>query len=202
MIIKCIFFIFHFLEYCRLKITPTSLMLSKSSINLEFPKTCNRIVTINQKQEYCLENTGMMKKWKVKTPDIKVEMFVNGLKVDLPDLDGIHFDCEKIREYCREVIPMTTEENRLCVIESTIYAAQLLAMEHYAYFPFKYFKNFIFSGGLMISFKPIDKTPESFELEEEFILTTKRLTDRLKKETLDEIDKNNFDSSTTVSASS
>lgn len=170
---------------------------------LDQPKICTRIIKLKKEQNYSIERTGLVKRWKILTPNIKAKLYINNteLYIDNSDInfDGINFDIPIIRNYIRNLIPMDENENILCNIEGTLLLPQIKAMEHYAYFPLKLIDDFIFTGDIMISFEPswIDNSinsltfPDTILIEEEYILSKVRLCERLKRETLEDIDKNN-----------
>lgn len=164
-----------------------------SKINLPYPKFYSRSVTLDKNQQYGVGRTTLVKKWKIITPNIKAKIIINGIPLNIDFLDGIEFDIPKIREYLKNIIPLTYEENELCILESTIYGSILNCMDHYKYFPINQLENYLFTGDLCIKFEPFDDTinfPDKIDIIEEHILSLLQLTQRLKTETLEDIDKN------------
>jgi len=167
--------------------------IQSKRLKLEQPKFFTRCLSINDKHKYGIARTTLVKKWKIKTPNVRAKLTINGLPIELDYLDGKEFDITKIRTSLRDIIPLSKEENDLCIIESTIFGSQIQAMEHYKYFPIEKLNEYIFTGDLCIIFNPYDgeNFPEEFEIEETHIISEVQLKQRLKNETLREIDDNN-----------
>ena len=148
-------------------------------VRLEKPIHITRKVFLNQDQGYGIGRTGLISSWKV-LDDYQLQMFVNGLRVDLDFLDGKEFDIAKIRSALRDVIPMSEEETQLCNIEATLFGTQLLGTEFYRYFPSKYLFDYIFTGELCITFEPMEKfLPKRIEIEETYVISEAQLLQKL-----------------------
>lgn len=122
-------------------------------------------------QSYGIGRTTLVKKWKITSPGVTAKLCINGIVVDLPFMDGITFDVKQIRDYLRNIIPCSEEDNKLCVAESTIFGSQILATEYYSYFPSHKLFDFIFTGELSVSFIP-NNMYHDIDIEEEFIVRT------------------------------
>jgi hypothetical protein len=144
-----------------------------------------RKVQLRSDQSYGMPRTICCKRWKILTPNVRAIICVNGAGLDLPDLDGISFDCTSIRRTLRETIPMTTEESTLCSVDASLYSVQLLATEYHTYFPASCLFNLIFTGELCILFylKTTDGSslPDRVDMEEEYALPDAQLLQKLDK---------------------
>ena len=148
-------------------------------VRLENPIHISRKVFLNQDQGYGIGRTGLIASRRV-IDDYRLKMYVNGLYVDLPFLDGKEFNIAKIREALRDVIPMTEEETQLCNIEATLFGTQLLGTEYYRYFPSKFLFNYIFTGELCITFEPMEThQPQRIEIEETYVISEAQLVQKL-----------------------
>lgn len=153
-------------------------------IRLDKPIHISRKVYLNRDQGYGIGRTGLISSWKVldteEFPDIKLKMFINGLYVDLPFLNGKEFNVSKIREALRDVVPESPEDTLLCNIDSTLFGTQLLGTEFYRYFPSKYLFDYIFTGELCITFEPVDKScPQRIEIQETYVISEAQLVQKL-----------------------
>jgi hypothetical protein len=156
--------------------------MSNSLVRIENPICISREVDLRLDQGYGIGRTGLISSWKVLDEGVKLNMFVNGLRVGLESLNGSEFNISKIRNELRDLVPFTEEETKLCNIESTIFGTQLLATEFYRYFPSKYLFDFIFTGDLCITFKPADKKfPEKISIEETYVISEAQLNQKLQQ---------------------
>lgn len=89
----------------------------------------------------------------------------------------------------RATVPITPEENELCMIEDVLFGNQLAATEYYRFFPSRFLADFIFTGDLKIWFRIISTNPiESVAVEETYVLSDHQCKDRLRAgEDLDQI---------------
>jgi hypothetical protein len=131
-------------------------------------------------------------------------MRVNGVPIVLEgaDLDGRTFDIPKIRAALRELLPCTSEETMLCAAEATIFGTQLLAVEHYRYFPSACLFDLLFTGDLCVEFR-VDSAdgvlPARINIEEEYVLSEMQIRTRLSSgETIEDIERKNRDEAQTV----
>ena len=150
-------------------------------IRLDNPIYITRNVHLKHDQGYGIGRTGLIKSWKVITPDIKLKMYINGTHINLDFLDGVYFDIPKIRANLRDILPECAETTNLCNIDSTLFGTQLLGTEYYRYFPSDFLFDFIFTGDLCITFDSDQKLPPFVELEEEFVISEAQLKQKLEQ---------------------
>jgi len=166
-------------------------------IRLDAPKYYTRATELRSEQDYGIGRTTLVRSWKIITPNVKGKLQINGVTMDMPELDGKYFNIPFIRSTIRDLIPSTKEENDLYIAESTIFGAQLTSTEFYKYFPTSYLFDFLFTGGICTMFKleheiEGESVPDIVKIEEEFVLTEGQISERLSRgETLEDIDVNN-----------
>jgi hypothetical protein len=164
-------------------------------VRLEAPKYYIRQVQIKEDQGYGIGRTALVKSWTITSPDVTATLTVQGIPIILSGMDGRHFDCAFIRRALRDILPMCSEENMLCAAEATLFGTQLLAVEHYRYFPTSFLFDMMFTGDLCVTFTPSCSTgpvPERIEVDEECAISEVQLMKRLGDgETLEDIDRNN-----------
>lgn len=167
---------------------------------LKEPKYYTRLISINSNNNYGIARTTMIKRWTITTPGVTGKLKINGILLDIPILDGKTFDIGAIRAYIRDLVPISSEEHNLCILESTLFGTQISATEYYRYFPLTILFDMIFTGDLAIYFvleSEEGEVPDKVDIEEEYALSEYQLMDRLTKgETLEDIDARNRDKST------
>lgn len=145
-------------------------------------------------QGYGIGRTALINSWKITTPGITARISINDIMITPPDEKGQYFSVPKLRQMLREALPFTPEENELVRIDSAVYSSQLLATEHYRYFPIKFLFDLIFTGELCIVFKCEGDLPEKIDLEEEYVLSEIQLVQQLSQgKTIEEIERQNED---------
>lgn len=153
----------------------------------QVPEYDTRVFILKKDNNYGLGRTCLVKSWKVITPDnVGVKIIIDGIELKIPDseekdlsnhliLDGRSFDLPVIINYLRSIIPMSEEENNLCLIEASIFSAQMSATSYYNYFPLSIFNSLLFTGNMYTHFIPYDITtgrylfPEQIDIEEVFV---------------------------------
>lgn len=165
--------------------TSTSENTNNHLIRIDKPIYQYRSIILKQEQQYAITHTALIKSWKIVTPNVMAEMYINGISVKLSEDEQYHFDLSKIREDLRELLPCTPTENKLCLIESSLYGTQLLAVPHYRYFPVKFLWDFIFTGELHITFKFYstnqEQIPVRIDIIEEYVLSETQLIQRINR---------------------
>jgi len=160
-------------------------------IRLDRPKYYTRQTQLRADQGYGIGRTALIRNWKITTPGIKAILKINNEPINIIGLDGINFNLSEIREKLREIIPETSEENALCNIESVLFGTQLLAVEHYRYFPTKCLFDYIFTADLCVTFEfpELEDIPDKIDIEEECVFSEIQLLQRLKAgETLESME--------------
>ena len=160
--------------------------------HLSHPILKKRQTQLRVDQGYGIGRTALINSWKITTPGIVARIAINGVVVSLPDEKDHYFPVSKLRQTLREVLPFTPEENELVRIDSSVYSSQLLATEHYRYFPSNFLFDLIFTGELCITFIFEGDVPEKIDLEEEYVLSEIQLMQQLSQgKTVEEIEKQN-----------
>jgi hypothetical protein len=131
----------------------------------KLPVFDTRDVSVKFDQHFTLARTCLVKSWKIKTENIKVKLHINSIELDLDCIDGINFDFATIRQELRDLLPMSEKENELYVLESTLFAAQMMAIQYYSYFPAKLLNDFYFTGSLATTFLPYDLEGKPIKLD-------------------------------------
>lgn len=163
-------------------------MTDISCLKLSKPKIFNRTVTLKRDEGYGISRTTLINSWKL-PDDTQAYLRINGVKVAGP---SNFFLAKDIREYLRDQDPIDSETNSLCITESTIFAGQLTCLEYYCYFPINQMFDYIFTGGLCITFDIVDGEPNKINIEESFVLSKTQIQEKLMGgETLESLETNN-----------
>ena len=162
-------------------------------VRVSEPKLVVRKTMLKSSEGYGISRTTLAKKWTITEPNVKGILKINGVSIDLPFMDGTTFETDKIRQYIRDIIPMTQGETALCAVESAMFASQITATEYYRYFPSKKLFDLIFTGDMAIYFKfehnSKHPVPENVAIEEEYALSESQVQSRLNAgETLESLD--------------
>ena len=126
-----------------------------------------RSYKIYKDQGYKIPSIGLLKSWKWNI-DIKPTLVFGSFTTDKFQDFTNKFDMKVFREYLREMIPMTVEENKLITFEEFLYGCQLNAIEWYQKISdYNEFYNTIFNQhvNIFIDFKD---GPDSVDIEEEY----------------------------------
>lgn len=166
--------------------------MSSSVPRLQHPILKRRKVQLRVDQGYGIGRTALINSWKITTPGISARIQINSITISSPEEKDRNFSAAKIRQKLREVLPFTPEENELVRIDSAVYSSQLLATEHYRYFPSNLLFDLIFTGELCITFQLETDSghnlPEKIDLEEEYVLSETQLLQQLNRgKTIEEI---------------
>lgn len=157
---------------------------------MELPRLLTRKIDLRDHQQYAINHTSLVKKWKIIEENISAYIIINGVLIkptkEFSFLDGKEFDMEKIRKIARDMIPYNNRTTNLCNMESSLFSSSLLAIEHYKYFDTKYLNNFAFTGDMCIYFKlyhtdPNLKNagfPQRVSIEETYVLSDAQLEQR------------------------
>lgn len=162
--------------------------------HLSHPIFKKRQTQLRLDQGYGIGRTALINSWKITTPGIKARININGIMITPPDEKDQYFSMPKLRQMLREILPFTPEDNELVRVDSAVYSSQLLATEHYRYFPVKFLFDLIFTGELCIVFVFDENVPEKIDIEEEYVLSESQLLHQLnQKKTVEEIENQNDD---------
>jgi hypothetical protein len=157
-------------------------------LKLSEPKVFIRITSLKKEEGFGIGRTTLIKNWKLTNPNHTAKILVNGIQ--LTEAQN-NFNISKIREDLRDLIPETSEENTRARLESNFFSGQLECLEHFSYFPSKFMFNFLFTGGLCITFQLSENYGDKVEIEECYVLSKAVLLEKLKRQSLEDIEKNN-----------
>jgi hypothetical protein len=129
-----------------------------------------RTYIIKKKEGYKIPSTGLLKSWSWKDSDIVPVLVIGSFSTkNIPyNHSQNKIDMSDIREYIREIVPMTIEENKMVQLEHFLYGCQLNAFEWFKNVDSKVFFNTVFNQGLDIRLSFGPDGLDEVEIQEEY----------------------------------